>query len=577
MPTLEREQGEAVMINLPLISPNPLSYRIRIENDVVPAIVRRAYFLLKDAVLGDRDTPLYVHGPRGVGKSYILYMLATNLVIRQRTAPFQTRVTYINDCEAWILGDHEYFLTELVATFFHDDVELNILSKVKAIQETFDQPTRNNQILKLLSELKAFVFRKNLRWFVIFDQLNAFQDGKSLSSTAELALRIVRLFEKTRSRQVTVLGSASANNERYSLDFEDWATFSIGVIPNRYNERECQLWCDHHQLVQTADSTREILYYTGGIPLELEVYNAIESESFCEKLEEYKSSRLEALIVSHRKFCESLTSPNDKMNLRECLGRMALYLSPPKYLTGMDRQLFVVEDKEGHGKRIVELFPLAREAVMSLHSDIIEDSLRMVAEVVFKDQSNYTNDVKGHVVKRYIIASLEEKMSYNFTCRKLGKRSDICFQGEIQSVVYFDGKCCPIRSTISDSVCTLIVPTSSECPGMDFFIWDPTDPQLLAVQVTTQQSLKGHIVKCNFMHSEWCRFLGIQEADISALWMAPKECIDVKDAVDNGLNNYVMAFDALVDLCPAIVHFQRCLKRAPSFEMPIRQKLLEAA
>ncbi len=73
-------------------------------------------------------------------------------------------------------------------------------------------------------------------------------------------------------------------------------------------------------------------------------------------------------------------------------------------------------------------------------------------------------------------------------------------------------------------------------------------------------------MKCNFMHSEWCRFLGIREASISALWMAPKECIDVAEAVDNGLNNYVMAFDALVDLCPVIEHFKRGLRHAPSDE-----------
>ena len=103
---------------------------------------------------------------------------------------------------------------------------------------------------------------------------------------------------------------------------------------------------------------------------------------------------------------------------------------------------------------------------------------------------------------------------------------------------------------------------------MDFFIWDPTSARrvLLAVQVTAQNPLKAHMAQCNFMHSEWCRFLDIQGTSLCAIWMAPLECIDVTEHVHNGLNNYVMDFNALSDLCPAIKEFKRCLKREPSLE-----------
>ncbi len=45
-----------------------------------------------------------------------------------------------------------------------------------------------------------------------------------------------------------------------------------------------------------------------------------------------------------------------------------------------DRQLLVIaEDKQARGKRIVPLFPLARSAVMSIHSDSIQESLKLVS------------------------------------------------------------------------------------------------------------------------------------------------------------------------------------------------------
>ena len=565
-------EGEPFIIELPLISPNALNRRIRIENNIVSAIVRRTYFQLREDVMKEgRDAPLYLYGPRGVGKSYLLYILATDLAIGQRSFRPDTRVTYINDCQTWILGNHNFFLTELIVTFASDDGILNVLPRILAIRETFDELSRQNQILELLSELENFVIENNFRWFIIFDQLNAFHDGLSLSATAALALRIVMMLAKCRSRNVIVLGSASANNETYPVEFLDWDTFPIELVPNRYDEREFELWCKRNDFKQTddSDSTRELLYYTGGIPLELDVCNGIKADSFRMKLKEYKSNRLESLILSHRKFCQSLTSHNDQRNLKECIGRMALCLSPPNHLVGMDQHLLFVEGNQVHEKRIVALFPLARTAVTSHNSEIIQDSLKLVAEIVFKDQRDYPNDVKGRVVERYIITSLEQNRHFNFICRKAAARLGgvgASFRGEIHNVIYFDGILLPIRSTIPNSSCSLIVPTSTEYPGIDFFIWDPTVPQqvLLAVQVTAQKSLKEHMQNCKFKRKEWCRFLGIQEASIRALWMAPKECIDVREGVNNGLDNYILDFDTLVDLCPQalIHHFKRGIRES---------------
>jgi hypothetical protein len=90
----------------------------------------------------------------------------------------------------------------------------------------------------------------------------------------------------------------------------------------------------HEHEPQTADSTKENLYYTGGVLLELDYFMKTKAGSISKKLEKYRSTRLGALIGPKiRKNCMSL---NDQSNLQECIGRMALHLNPPAYLTSMD-------------------------------------------------------------------------------------------------------------------------------------------------------------------------------------------------------------------------------------------------
>jgi hypothetical protein len=533
----------------------------------VPAIVRRAYFPLKKFAMNpDRQSPLYLHGPRGVGKSYLLYMLAAELAIDQRKHNSKIRVTYINDCSSWI-GNDNYMLTELIMTFASVE-KLDVASKCQGIMATFDEPARQNRILALIDEVCNFVNKSNLRWFIVFDQLNGFHDLRSPSAPrAAFNWRIVTNLASTRSRNVTVLGSASANNERFPVEFDGWEKYSVDFVPKCYDETEFNLWCERSGLVPTDDSTREILYYTGGVPLELDIYTSIKVDSFSEQLKKYKSTRLEALAVSHKKFCSSLTTEQEIMNLKVCIGRMALYLSPPEIQISMDRQLLVIEENKVTKKeRIVALFPLARSAIMSFHSSIIQDSLKMVAEVVFEDRIRYPNDVKGRVVERYIITSLEQKKRFNFQSRKFGTKTSVSFHGVIEDVIYFDGNLLPIRRTIQESLCSLIVPTSSEYPGIDFFIWNPEGLKnvLLAVQVTIKKSLRAHMRKCKFKCADWCQFLGIRHTSVRTLWMAPNECIGVDKELSNGLDNYILAFDDLVDLCPII----KSLNRGPVGKAP---------
>ena len=105
-------------VYLPLVSPTALQDCFEVLDNSVFILVRNSYARLKEEFESQPRGALYVHGPIGIGKSHMLYLLAAEY----RKNPKEYRATYINNCASWKRLDAvEYLLSELVTTF-HDDV-----------------------------------------------------------------------------------------------------------------------------------------------------------------------------------------------------------------------------------------------------------------------------------------------------------------------------------------------------------------------------------------------------------------------------------------------------------------------
>ena len=114
-------------------------------------------------------------------------------------------------------------------------------------------------------------------------------------------------------------------------------------------------------------------------------------------------------------------------NLEECISRMALGMSPPEIDIGMDRQLFdIILDEDGQ-QIITALNPVARRAMLAHHGEGLLTSLSMVAEIVLSDLE-YTNDVKGRVLEKYLLATMEINKSFSFDFKKLLKNGGVSDQ-----------------------------------------------------------------------------------------------------------------------------------------------------
>ena len=71
-------------------------------------------------------------------------------------------------------------------------------------------------------------------------------------------------------------------------------------------------------------------------------------------------------MQSHSKFYKTLAD-KERGNLAQCVSRMALELSPPEGLVGMDRQLFDIVLNDENERVISALNPIARRAILAYH------------------------------------------------------------------------------------------------------------------------------------------------------------------------------------------------------------------
>ncbi len=114
----------------------------------------------------------------------------------------------------------------------------------------------------------------------------------------------------------------------------------------------------------------------------------------------YREERVEEMVESHSKFIRNL--PEEvKLNLKECISRMALGLSPPVLSFGMDCELFVIiGDRKAGDRTITALNPVARRALILYHGRGLTTSLGSAAKKALK-RMDYTDAIKAKISELY--------------------------------------------------------------------------------------------------------------------------------------------------------------------------------
>ena len=331
---------------LPLISPHSLQNRFNVDDDdSVFVIIRKSYFSLKNQVESldlEEFSGIYIRGPVGIGKSYLLYLLAAEYRMNRSSY----RVTYVNDCAKWIRRFEFFLLEELIITFYDDTIKGKSISEW--CQAVLDSDNEEKMTKKMIASLVDYVETNHITWIVIFDQHNALFDPPV---NKDFPFNLINTLADIRGTNVKVIISASAKNEGYPNEIKGWLTHDL--LSHRYDDSEFQEWCDHYLLEDNvkvnpdSEEALEALLWTGGIPFELKLLWKQPEKSFAEKIDSYRENRVEEMILSHEKFEESL-SDTKKQSLKECVSRMALGLPTPVGRGKIDRQLLeITKDEKG--------------------------------------------------------------------------------------------------------------------------------------------------------------------------------------------------------------------------------------
>ncbi|KAI3659465.1 hypothetical protein MP638_004527 [Amoeboaphelidium occidentale] len=557
------------VICLPLLSPHKPPYRFKFtEDESVHMIMRQAYATLSQEVLDlnyRKYSGIYVRGPVGVGKSHLLYLLAAELRMNRglyrvtyisdckdwpelRMNRGLYRVTYISDCKDWRNNPYGYILKEFVTTFFDDVVDgRSIIDRCNAVQGA----DKEEKMIQLLEALISYVQQQNLQWIIICDQYNAFYARSVVAD--QFPFSIIDILAKSSGYNIKAVISASANNEGYPTEMKGWKTHDLPS--HRFNDDEFTAWCGHYlfpgnvQVDPQSDEAVEALFWTGGVPYELDLLWKQPKATLQEKTLLYRVERMKEMSDDHAKFYRKLEDP-ERHNLKLCISRMALGLSPPASITGMDRQLFdIISDNEGNAI-ISALNPIARFALLTYHNEGLINSFNLVAELVFKS-GDYTNDTKGRLVEKYIVNMLEQTKRFRFSCYQTtyyGLNNTIAANHNIviENVVSFAGNKVPTQSSFNMNTTALFIPESPNYPGFDFFIWDSARKKLMGFQITIRNPFTTHgkmnSTGPNCQRWKTLCFGDSNHADMDLYWIIPKECVGTNTTA---VTDYVIKLEDL--------------------------------
>ena len=287
---------------LPLISPHQLQQRFKVRENAVFVVMRNAYSILKNEVdsleLVDY-CGIYVRGPVGVGKSYLLYLLAAEYRLDRKNY----RVTFINDCTSWRRRPYAYWLEELVMTFYDDYIgEKSIVDWCEAV---VGSDKEEKMMMMMMEALINYVMAEKLKWIVICDQHNALYNP---SVVKNFPFSIIDDLADNRAANIKVVISASANNEGYPTEMKGWHTHDI--TSHRFDEIEFKTWCQHYLLegdevdLETEEAV-DALFWTGGVPYELDLLWKQPKKGLIEKIVLYREVRVDELAKMHGKFCDN--------------------------------------------------------------------------------------------------------------------------------------------------------------------------------------------------------------------------------------------------------------------------------
>ncbi|GBB85238.1 hypothetical protein RclHR1_01180015 [Rhizophagus clarus] len=575
------------VVYLPKLGPNKLQDRFKFSNEKLSFIRRKNHHrqitkTFIEMTRAEKNSKcLYIRGPSGLGKSYSLYYLVSEL----RLQP-DYRVTYINSCEEWWISHqiepYQYLINELLCTF-HKDVlspltitdwaELvmyglttNIRENLNAVNENqhnfklneFNEVNTSKGRFQLFINVLADFVKNDFYWVWIFDQCDALHEHKVLD---EYPFTLVNDLPGILGNAGLIIVSETSNNE--VCHFKSWNKLHLF---DGYDDDEFNQWCILHGYVNEGQ-LNYVKYWTGASPLELDMWHNTSAEDLQKKTENYLIKKECDIAKDYKIYQEGLTKIR-RENLNQCVISMILQTDSPANRYGMNRQFMHVSVASFQGaneeiKTIVANCPFIRITIIHIHGKEIIKDLRETTSVILQD-NKFTNKIKERITSSYITTILDIVRKFNFRCWKFGKPSlevfdksivfDKAFRlidNDVPSYSMYDFK-------VHQNV--LFIPESPNYPGVDFLIWNFEDKILFAFQIAISK-LNDRKNADNFtkgrnspsLKNKWANLFEIDESNVYFIWIVPDSIVD-KDtnSLFGKLHASIVSFSNIEDQFPAL-------------------------
>ncbi|RIA87884.1 hypothetical protein C1645_695657, partial [Glomus cerebriforme] len=553
-------------IYLPKLGPNKLQDRFHFSNEKLFLIRRNHHNQIYKSLikaLNEENTSrgLYIRGPSGLGKSYSLYYLVSEL----RLQPGY-KVTYIDSCEEWWkshqLEPYQYILNELLCTFNKD--VLSPLTVTDWAEFVMHGPTTNirekkERFVLFLKELANFV-KIEYYWIWIFDQYNDLYKYNVLNEYPFVLVNV--LSEMLKGAGLIIVSETSNNEISQFKTFKPWNKLQLF---DGYNNEEYNQWCKFHGYENNAHLDT-LKYWTGAYPLELNMWHKTLTSNLSnlqEITEKYLDEREDDITRNYQIYQENLSQKRIE-NLKKCITSMILQTDPPTNLCDMDRRFmhigtvsFQDGDKEVKVKTVVANYPYIRLAIIHFYGYKIIDDLNVTTSAILQ-KDKYTNNVKERIVVSYITTTLDIVETFEFKCRKFSRPNLVVFDKSIRfdRVMRFFDNDIFLTNDLTEYNDLLFIPESSNYPGVDFLIWNRDDKVIFAFQITISElndrkNIDNFMIKSDglSLRSKWANLFGINESKIYLIWIVQDNIIN--KFIKKHSNRLYIPFSSIKNQFPA--------------------------
>ena len=461
---------------------------------------------------------VYLHGLKGIGKSYIIYQMVAKLMALND----KYRIIYINQSNYFLISNTLKIMLAIIlydsehcAKFDCKKFEL-IKSKNKMISDFVNDeiiPKRACDAINLIEDISYYYSSLNVKFIFIFDQTNLIM---SKSTTFKEQLEFLKIIVECGEFKKII--SASANNEIETLKVINIQEEFRFMPPISFDLEEFKAYLlinsndlfNLFKFVSNYEEADQVLTITGGVPLEISRFfnkiNAEISQSLNQLIIKYEHDFTDAKKGNERFSDDSLNknyfdklNSNDQEIVIKNLTRSMLGISidandDEKY----DKRIFILDKSF----KLKAFSCLAMSRILKNFSKQMDNILIDEFKLIINSQ-NVGNDksILGCCVQVFIIESLcqnklkNSKFSIQFPVHVYNQRKRHQLTISNYELIRFIGSTTPLTNELENlDLNKLYVPIVKHYPGYDLFYFDTKIKTFYLIQITIQKDAMDHVI-----------------------------------------------------------------------------------